>query len=95
MQTLIPLLSAGGGHTPGSAAVERTIIFTNKKRVAAWVAKTLERDHNIQCAQIHGDRSQAGAASTPIPRPHKNQSGKMTKPVVFHYPSSCLTSTTG
>ena len=65
MQILLPLLAADADG--GAAAVERTIIFTNKKRVAAWVAKELERSHGIPCAQIHGDRSQAGDASTPPP----------------------------
>ena len=34
-----------------------TIVFTNKKHVAQWIAKELGKK-SIKCSQIHGDRSQ-------------------------------------
>jgi ATP-dependent RNA helicase DDX3X len=34
-----------------------TIVFTNKKHVAQWIAKELGKN-SIKCSQIHGDRSQ-------------------------------------
>jgi len=36
---------------------EKTIVFCQKKHVASWLRKELERD-GVACADIHGDRSQ-------------------------------------
>lgn len=36
---------------------EQTILFTNKKHVANWLARMLSKE-SIRCSQIHGDRSQ-------------------------------------
>lgn len=73
LKTMIPLLlgegnaeeerdvCTGDGEADSSmstASMEKTIIFCNKKFVAAWVAKELEKHHGVRCAQIHGNRSQ-------------------------------------
>jgi len=49
LDVLLPLLKEGKGQP--------TIIFSNKKRVANWLAKMLGQK-SIRCSEIHGDRSQ-------------------------------------
>ena len=49
-ETLLPLLLR---EKEGSSS----IVFSNKKHVARWITKELEKN-SIKCSQIHGDRTQ-------------------------------------
>jgi len=64
LQVLLPLLGIGGDDTSSKGKGEaapapgRTIVFCNKKHHASWLALELAKRHGLECAQVHGDRSQ-------------------------------------
>jgi ATP-dependent RNA helicase DDX3X len=63
LAALLPLLLRRG-DPKGSSQLDRTIVFCNQKHNAAWLARELEKKHGLECAQVHGARTQAqrGAA---------------------------------
>jgi len=54
LNVLIDILREQGGDTKQQ---KPTIVFTNKKHVANWIAKQLTQK-SVRCSQIHGDRTQ-------------------------------------
>jgi len=54
LNVLIEILREQGGNIKQQ---KPTIVFTNKKHVANWIAKQLTQK-SVRCSQIHGDRTQ-------------------------------------
>ena len=69
MELLVPVLrdTRPSGDMDGDATanvhtgcpIGRTIVFVQKKHVANWVRRELQKHWNIPAEEIHGDRSQA------------------------------------
>jgi len=67
LAALLPLLRLGGsgdktlqeaGPSSSSKPIGRTIVFCNKKHHASWLALELKKKHGVECAEVHGGRSQ-------------------------------------